>query len=379
MMNKPFIHTGLYSQRKAKRQMLKSSTRFLAKTIIFIGVFATLLLLALPAGTNSAPPPSEVWFTFDYETSQRVKLEGVQLVGCDTIDCFQPVLLQQYGVCNDVACLSSSPKLTDWSDTFECAGNRCRSASHKYEMTHFKLVVQFSDQVRLSKVLDGLPTEYWGRQIVWRVTVKDAGLLVVPDTNLEQPVDRLGLFLVGLLSTQLIELIIAASYLWLWMRVDVKRLVNILLIVFLVHLVTFPMVWFFFPSLGQFQPGYARTIGVFSLIVTILYATLLAFIYIVKHRNRRLGLIGLSLISLPMTFFCFFILLFLSAYGNYSVLAKGLSPGVILLTSEIFAVVGEAVLITILSKGTLSWRQAGVMSLLANTTSFVWGLLIFGI
>jgi hypothetical protein len=80
-----------------------------------------------------------------------------------------------------------------------------------------------------------------------------------------------------------------------------------------------------------------------------------------------------------MTFFCFFILLFLSAYGNYSVLAKGLSPGVILLTSEIFAVVGEAVLITILSKGTLSWRQAGVMSLLANTTSFVWGLLIFGI
>jgi hypothetical protein len=99
----------------------------------------------------------------------------------------------------------------------------------------------------------------------------------------------------------------------------------------------------------------------------------------VENQRQRLSLIILGIFSLPVTFVCFFFMLFVTEYGNQSVPAAGLLPGVIVLLSEIFAVVCEAALITVLSKGALSWRQAGVMSLLTNTISFLWGLLIFGL
>jgi hypothetical protein len=56
----------------------------------------TFLLLAPPpaAQANAAPPPV-VWFTFVDETGQPVSLEGAQLLGCETIDCEAPALLQQ--------------------------------------------------------------------------------------------------------------------------------------------------------------------------------------------------------------------------------------------------------------------------------------------
>ena len=271
-------------------------------------VFVAGVIFLLPvqvAYANSLPPPSVVWFTFDYATAQTPRLLGVQLIACTTVNCEQPVLLQQYGTCDGAGCLPSPPKLTGWSNDFGCAANICRSTAFpSHGGTDFKLVVQFSDRVRISEFVKKLLSEY-GEVIAWRVIVQDADLSikssnlpVVSDPNRYYPKQPLLLFGLSIV----VELLVAGVC--FWRTVEPRYFEGKLLIVLLVNLLSLPVVWFFFPSLGQFQSDANRNIGVFVLVAAFIYAALLAAIYRSENKTRRWVII-LTFISLPVTAFCF--------------------------------------------------------------------------
>lgn len=358
-----------------------------ATTIVNITflICITMVIFLIPnhvANANSAPPPSVLWFTFDYRTAQTPKLLGVQLIGCVTVNCEQPVLLQQYGICDSAGCITVPATLSDQPNAFGCTENKCRSAAYpNHGGTGFKLIALFSDRVRMSGVVNKLPSEY-GEVTAWHVIVREADLSIEHDTTipaiqdpfglLEQNLGRVGLSIV-------MELLVAGLCFQLWAKTDIRRLAGRLLIILLVNLVSLPVVWLFFPSLGQFQPGGSRVFGVFVLIVAVFYAALLAGIYRSADKARRWAII-LTLVSLPVTGFSCLAMLFMSSYaGGYTVIVQGLPSNVTIFTSEVFAVVFEAILITILSKRSIPTRLIWTTSLLMNAASFVLGQLLIRI
>jgi hypothetical protein len=361
------------------RRPLKPSAK---KALILVALIAGMCHLFGPTAHANGLIPAEIWLTFDYKTAQLIHLEGIQLVRCPTSNCEQPALLQQYGTCSVDGCLSSSPelpKLEDWMGEFECAGNRCRAASYgyPYEGPYFKLVVQFSDQARTSEVMNGLPL-FPGDRTTWRVIVQDTDLSMTPDTDFKELNWRYGQYRLGLVLTQLIELLVAGLYLLMVVRVGSERLVNRLIMIFLINLATFPVVWFLFPAFSQFQFTGMRLMGIFGLIVATLYALALVRIYTGKGKART-GTIVLAVSSLPLTLVCMVFMLFATYFGHANVSAVGLPPEIAILASEIFAVVSEAALIYILSRKSLSLRHAGAMSLLTNAASFFFCLAAVGV
>lgn len=357
------------------------------KSLICMAEILVILLFSSSVTYANAPrPPTELWFMFDYQVSPPPKLEGVQLVRCDTGACEKPVLLQQYGVCDAPVCLESRPELTGLGDPSDCQGGRCRFASPEYgyafkmdDDVYFRLVAQFSDRARVSNVAaESLQSlNAIGAVSAWRVTVQDDGLSMARDTDFRQPGGRNASFLFWFAVTLVVELLVARLCLWMWKRGE--RVTGELVVVLLVSLVTFPVVWWFFPSLGQFQPDSARKVGILVLILALFYAVGLVRIYTVQGKNR-LWAIGLYLlISFVVGFILFVLAYFGFGYGNYTVHAVGLPPGIILLLSEAFAVLAEAGLIALMSRKTLSLWQVGLMSLLMNAASCGVGLLAVGL
>ncbi len=221
--------------------------------------------------------------------------------------------------------------------------------------------------------------------MVWRVIVQDTSLSVTPDANFEELNWRYGQFLLGLGLTQLIELLVAGLYLWLVIRVDSEPLVNRLIMIFLINLVTFPVVWFVFPSLSQSQFTPMRPMGIFSLIAAALYAFSLVYIIYAEGKTRR-QIIILAAIWLPLALILAIVpsyygyMFMTSTLGRFFVSAFGLlPPNMVILASEIFAVASEAALIYILSRKSLPLRQAGTISLLMNAASFFFCLAAVGI
>jgi hypothetical protein len=346
----------------------------------FFVIVAIFLLPVNVAYANSTPPSSVVWFTFDYRTTQIPRLLGVQLIACSTTNCEQPVLLQQVGTCDRAGCVTLPPQNTGGPNDFGCKANICRSAVYpSHGGTYFELVVQFSDRVRTSGVVGKLPS-YGGTWDTWRVIVRDAELIISPvDPQFEsfpnryipkQPLLQFGLSI-------LVEILLAGLCLQIWARTDIRRLSGRLLIILLVNLLSLPVVWFFFPSLvGQFKSHVTTISGYFFLAAALIYASLLAGIYRSGKKTRR-WLIILTFISLPVTVFCLSAPgIFLSDYASIPVFTQGLTANIAILASEIFAVVFEAILITILSKRSLPLRLIWITSLLMNAASFVAGLLL---
>ena len=358
---------------------VRANTTIVKKFVLVCVVALIALLPGDVAYANAASPPSVVWFTFDYKTAQIPKLVGIQLIGCETTNCGRAVLLQQYGTCDGVGCLALPATLTVKPNDFGCAGNKCRSAAFpSHGGTDFRLVVQFSDRIRISEVISKLPSSFV-EDTAWRVVVQGTDLSMQPDTipvvpdpyvlNIQHLLGRLGLSIV-------VELLVAGLCFQIWSNTDRRRLMGRLLIILLVNLVTLPVVWFFFPSLGQFQSDASHKLGIFVLIVAVSYADLLIGIYRSVHKIRR-WLIILTLISLPIIGVCSLVLYILVSYGNSAVIAQGLSFNLTLFASEVFAVAFEAILIAILSKRSLPFGLICVTSLLMNAASFFLGQLLF--
>ena len=99
-----------------------------AKTFAVL-VILGMLLMPVPVALANAAPPLELWLDFEYQTSEQPDLEGVQIIGCDTPECNQPRLLQQYGRCDSGDCLDSPPSLQTVQD-LQCVEERCVAVFH---------------------------------------------------------------------------------------------------------------------------------------------------------------------------------------------------------------------------------------------------------
>ena len=343
--------------------------------VIVIG--ASFLFPFQTVHANSLPPPSVVWLEFEFETEPAPRLQGIQLVGCESGACAQPILLQQSGECDEAGCIAPPETLTGMSNSIGCADDICRSSAFpSHGGSSFRIVAQFSDRLRTSAVVEGLPAEY-GEESTWRVLVGGA------DLSLERQADapvishphrlvQRNLGWVGL--SILIELLVAGLCFRIFAQTELTQLPKQLLMVLLVNLISLPVAWIFIPSLGQFQQEYSRSFGSYVLVTAGVFAALLAFIYRSEGKSRW-RLVALTIALSLLTAFCYLSLLPWLLYGGvYTVHVQGLSANAVIIVAELFALVFEAVMISILSRKTLSPRLIWLVSFLMNTASFVVGL-----
>lgn len=348
---------------------------FLRVLRVALAALALFLFWQVALSANSIGPPTELWFTLEYETPGGPALEGVQVVGCEAADCAAPVLLAQHGACRGPECVAGAPTLTGWADRFECAENLCRLASRTYEGGHLRLVAQFADRARVSDVVGPLPWQY-GMEKAWRVSVRDADLALAEQSSFSVPGTNYGLFIVALGITLAVELLVAAAFVYLVLR-NGSRIRNVLAAVLLINLITVPVVWYTFPSWGRFQTGMAKGMGWMVLALFGIYALLLVGLFRSEGKRRRVMLI-LTILSLPVSFFGLLAALFITSYGNYDFTMRGLSPVTVVALSEAFAFAAEAVLLAVMARKSLTVWQAVLLSFVANAASFLAGLWIMG-
>ncbi len=344
-------------------------------------IVLVLLFLWLPSGAalaNMAPPPSVVWFTLEYDTHQSPRLIGLQLIGCESAACQQPVLLQQYGKCEATGCLPGPVTLSGFSTSFGCASNRCRSTAYPHHGgTDFRLVAQFTDQVRLNPMTGKLPASY-GEVVAWKVVVRESDLAITPDATIpaiSTPYDLFRQNLGWLGLSILVELVVAGAIFQVWAHTDWHQWMSRLWVVLLANLASLPVVWLFFPAFGQFQSVGSRLLAVITLVISAFYVALLVIIYRAPRKVRLWAIPVTVLVFLASSAACLF-MLGLNYYGNTTLYVQGLPATLVIVLSELFAVAAEAVLIAVLGKQPLASRWVWVTSLLMNAASFLVGLFL---
>lgn len=366
--------------RMMKVEKVKATSSHILYRLVGLIIGLSLIPISF-VRADSPPPPSKMWLTFEYQTSQPVEIEGIQVIQCATQSCDNPILLQQYGVCDSESCFSSEHRpegLVDWYDIFECNNDKCYIASDLYHGSYFKLFVQFSDGVRTSEVDGQLPEDYWGerREVGWRITVTDTELFVAADKDYKPQTLPFALLMIGFAVTQIAELIVAAMCLKFWLRST--NLLNDLMMVFWCNLVTFPLVWLFFPSLAQFRSTGDRGLGLAALIMATALGGLLVFIHRANNSSQRWRRVGIAVLTVFILSICAFGGIVLASYRDFNRSPVGLSPFLILPLSELSAVIIEAALLTTMSKGKISLKQSGSLSVAINIVSLAIGLIATG-
>jgi hypothetical protein len=355
-----------------------------ARWIALTGLLLVLLLIgsgftAHPVQANSAPPPGVVWLVFDNQAGERSLPDGIQITGCLESGCTDPVLLLQYGICNLPGCLESEPFLSDVKDdvylTFDCAGDRCRATAFDFTFPYFGLVLQSGELTHAISANYQLPVDY-GEELEWLVTFSDQTVQIKPiafNANETSQQESLWLYL-GL--TLGCELIVGGLFFWLACKETGRNLWLRLLMIVLVNLVTFPVVWYFFPALRQFTPNAERIAGIFILAMSVFYSALLWYIYFLKSQRTRRILILLSLLLIPITIYCVGMVYFAVGYvASYRMYAQGWSTITTIIVSEMYAFLWEGMLYWILSNRRMTVSKAFLASFLMNLSSLLIGLL----
>jgi hypothetical protein len=361
---------------------------------VLLLLLALVLLPTASAWANSGPPPARLWFAFQDDTGQALSPQAVQLAGCDG-DCSAEILLQSYGVCNQPGCLPGQPALQNWADEFGCSpaqpswetiptqSNRqstvglCRAASYDYS-GQYRLVAQIDGQVYTSDLhpfQDSQAITDWEQ--AFRVVVAPSGLSLVENPDFEAPAGYWPSFIPSFLLTLAIELLVAGLYLGLGLKLRSATLGTLLALVALADLVTFPLVWFFFPSFAPFTPPYNKALGYFLLLAGLLFTGLMAILFLRTEGRKRWISVGVAcLLAVLVIPVCSIAVLFATSYGNNSLATGGLPGSWLLLASEIFAVLFEAGFLYFLSRKALPLRHAFLLSLLMNLASYLAGLAI---
>ncbi len=356
----------------------RSGPRQVQGRIVGLMLLGGLLVLLLPlhrVAANAAPPPDLIWFRFD-DSNAALPREGVQLLRCNDAACEQPELLQQYGVCNAPACLSGSITATV-RYPLTCRADRCMYV-YGYggfsTVDYLRLIVQYPDQVRQSNVFPSVEEANYQHETAFRVVMTNGSLQVEPDPNAPA---RPRAPVIAFAVTLAVELVVAALVL---LRLGVaRREVGILLLMItLINLLSFPVVWTFFPALGFFQEESERVFGTYMLVLALGYGGVVGGIRWVDNQRRR-WLLGIgALLSVPLLLLCLgpIVVLNFTSYSSTPPLADGLPYGVTLTLSELFAFGFETLLIYLASRRTLNIGQAALLSLLMNAASFLAGLLL---
>lgn len=339
---------------------------------LLISVFAVLLpTIALAA----AIPPPYLWFVFDRAP------ESVQLVECQSLTsstepllCEQPTLLIQSGICQVAGCLTEKQILKP-PYQLHCAETIClyeEPRSKTKSEPIFKLVAQIPG-ASTARSSPPFRTRYRSPIAGYRdrhLNVSVAQYLRIrPDDQLKP--SRWEVFGTALSLTLVSEIAIALLFLAI-LRLNKNQALQILLLVGFANLLTFPVFWFFFPSLQFFQYASTRVFGVFNVLISVIFSVVLIKRKAITARIIiRTGIIWFF--SLPIALLLAFIAAFIVGYSEFLPSVAGISQSMTLPASMIYTIVWEAWIIE-RSQSYLSRYQVYLLSLLMNLISLAVGL-----
>lgn len=348
----------------------------------WIVLLSVILALLLPqSAAANAPAPYSLWFFFDQAP------EAVQLIECRSRPpiaqlptnlylCEQPTLLLQHGTCTASGCFTAKPALKP-GYKFQCAETACLYQepvlNPAARTSVFQLIAQVSNQTRSSPAFT---THFRSRLAGYRyryftVSTQEKSLVVQPDTVMKP--SRWEVFGTALGITQLSEFAIALLGLAV-LQFDKSKIARVLLWIGFVNLLTFPVVWFFFPSLQAFQYRSTRIFGLFSLLNAIGFSLALVNRKAITTRTIiRTAIIWFFCLPIVLIVAFFFAALF--GYGEPLPAAAGLPSAITLSTSEICVTLWEGWLLSQSQIG-LSKRQSYGLALWMNLLSLALGLLV---
>lgn len=341
----------------------------------FILIVSVVFLLPCPALANAPAPPPYIWFTF----SDGAAVEGMQFIGCQTALCEKPTLLMQHGTCSRSSCLTTQPVLKA-PHRFECAEHTClykgASLGDPPLAPYLKLVGQFQNRVRSSQAFitdfRSPIAGYADRHLL--VKTLNEELLVLPDRQAMKP-SRWEVFGRALAIAEMSELAILwslatpiAAVFFGWRKCAKDFTIRMLTAIALINLLTFPVVWFFFPSLQPFQYLATRVFGATSLVIAIVFSVALIRLKTI-HPKTLIRLFTIWTISLPLVLAIAGVIAFFVSYGESFPSSAGIPSWIALPASEVFAIVTEAWLLSRLSQNNLSFAQASLISVLMNGVS----------
>lgn len=343
------------------------------RSCIILIVFAGMVWsLTISTAVATAPvPPAFMWFTFTQPP------QAVQLIECQSLLCEQPVLLMQSGVCRSEGCLEGTPTLKK-PYRFECAEALCLYVEPPLNVRsgepYFKLTAQFSDRVQSSAPFStnfrSSIAGYGNRHLI--VNVQPRSLLVRRDTKMKP--SRWEMFGSAIALTLISEVLVAALVLQV-LKFSRSALIKPLVLIELINLLTFPIVWFFFPSLQSFQYISTRVFGASSVLIAGIFGAVLIKQESISSK-ALLKIFTAWVLAIPVVLVIAFVAAFILSYGEVLPSAIGLTSSTTFIASALFAVGCEAWLLSRCSENRLTLKQAGWLSLIINAVSLMVGLLV---
>jgi hypothetical protein len=243
----------------------RSHNRKPVRWILPLAIVGALMLVVAPAYADVGPKPT-MNFIFAYQ------IAPVAIVGGEQMEC------------QDQACTTSHPLQELGPQRFVCQSGGCSSMAYGYSPYH-KLVIQFADRTRESNIfkMSGFSGDF-------AVTVHAQDLSVrqtFTSTSIFDPVRVVLFFPIALVSTVLIELVVALVYLL------VRKLpLQILLWVLVGNLLSVPVVWFVIPFLGL-EPTPTT-------LLSELFAVVFEALFVYWLSRKRISLGGIAILSLLM-------------------------------------------------------------------------------
>jgi hypothetical protein len=339
-------------------------------------VVAILLAVLLPNTTcaNAAPPIPKLWLTFTDANGQPIRPNAVQVLGCEDEGCAAPTLLAATGTCNTTPCIGTPPE--NFAQA-ECKAQHCLLGFAFNFPPRLKLIVQANQKIVSSPIIatQELAMNFsYTEPTGWRVVVGDS-LTVTPDPHVPNT-NASPNFGPAFLLTLITEVLIGLAFLFAFKKPPLPML----LFIGLMQALSFPVVWFFFPTLQEWQLPNNRLLGLLLLGIAVIFGALLVWVRRAPPGKPRVLSILALVAAVPASIVCLFFGLLVTSYGNNQLATSaGLPYPVMLMGAEAFAVLYEAVMIYLLSNRSLTLKQSGLMSLAANAMSFGLGLVLFPI
>lgn len=322
---------------RAEKLIAHVQARGLNGVVLVLLVLLGVALLPRVAFANAGPPPSNLRFEFDYETSEAVTLEGAQLLACEGEGCAETVLVGSYGTCEAAPCVTDFAAAAAGGEIvpIECTREACEYDGEDRYVYRYRLVLQLSDGTRESRVFDATTEPY-------RVRVQDDGLVVRSVTS--EPYGVLAA-IVGFFPALLFTWVIEGTIAYLFLRSRKTEVPRLLLWLFVLHLATIPMVWTFFPAMSWAPRVEERTFAPPALGLIVLMAGV-ALLYRSGRLSRWgvLGAVVLGLVGVPL----------LASLGGQGFLRPPIldfSRSVATVLSEIFVFVFEGWFLYTISRG----------------------------
>lgn len=356
----------------------------IGRSVFAAGLIAAVgMILAGPAAANSAPPPAALWFYITTETGERLDIEGAQVWGCEDDACENPILLQSWGTCRAAQCLAaddpSAPAVVNLPESFECGpveGEfRCHSTAFRYGRPLFRIALARGDRIWVQNAPLPLPQGY-GETDHYSVRAAENELRIeaTPARSAAKlPVPPFYAFF-GISIA--IELIVIGIYsVWRW-KLDTTGVVQRLVLAGLINLLTYPVVWGFFPTLLRWNTPGLRTTAWSLAAFMLLLSALFWGIFNAGTTRRRWIWIGAAAAYMIAGVVCLFLFAFAAMYGYPRVSAGGLPTLPVLILAESYAIIAEGLLLHGFTRRQIPFRESMLLSLVMNLASFLVGLLL---